>query len=305
MAIRRAGFTLVEVVIVCAFAALFALFLMGAVRTSTLINRDTYVEGEVVEMATRTADELAGVISQADRLNNCWDISNTRQVEGSSPRAGDNLLFQHRWANDSLQPIFGARIRSGDPLSFSGVAPVGTDWQIRAQWVEDTNVRYPSPLSETAFNLDLNGDGAIDATPVRVGHMEVRYYSDAAATTEVVALRKVIGGGVVRVVRDAYQVVGGAVRPVVIFSRPPATWGEVDADAMGDVVRTEADTTPALPSPEYARHNTATPWVYSAATGPADPAVQINLRIIYNPVPGAGGQAELHVMNLRRLVTRR
>ncbi len=115
---RRAGLTLLEVVIVTAIVAVLAIFLAGTIVTSTTMNRDTYIENEIVDLANRAADDMAGALAGAGRFTDCWDISN---VLAGGIVAGDVLEFQDVRTDASGNKIYGARTvrRASDPNAFS------------------------------------------------------------------------------------------------------------------------------------------------------------------------------------------
>lgn len=272
MASRRAGLSLVEVVVVCAVASVLALFLGAAVLASARVNRETTVESEVVAVAARAADELALALSQADRFTAAWGLSN----------AGDQLEFQAVWTNAAGQRVHGARL----PVAETSPDHLQPGWAVRAMWVAEAT------LTE-AGRLDVNGDGDMNDA-VEVGRLELRYYTATTANggVEVPIYRRQIGGGAVRFVRHAFAGPGAAVR---LFGRPPtinAVTG-VDTPNLGQVVRTSAEVAPSGASPAYPH-----------GFGDPDPAVQLNLRVVYDPVPGGDGP-QLHVFDVRRLVARR
>jgi len=288
---RRAGLSLIELVIVLAITTVFLLVMASAVVTSGTMSRDTYVQNELVDLADRTADELAAALAEAGRFTDAWDYSNN----------GDVLEFQHNWFDANFVRIFGYRSTRG-----LGAVDQVADGRLRLVWVEETTGQFGSPLNETRFppaGLDLNGNGASNDAAVRVGRLELRYYGPT--NVEVPHLRRTFGGGAIRFVRDAFQG-GTAMR---IFSRPPGFTASgatlTEAQRVDKVVRTiddaqAADVTvlpgePADPAPNYP----------STDMGPPDPAVQLNLRIVYNPTPGPGGRAELHVLQVSRVVAPR
>lgn len=215
---RRAGLSLVEVAIVTGIAAVLALAVGSMAVSSAQVNRETWVENEVVAVGSQAADELALALSQADRFTDAWDLSN----------AGDQLEFQALWTDDNLTNIVGALLPVG-----GGGDPRRTGWATRALWV-------PEATLPERGQVDINGDGDT-ADDVAVGRIEVRYY-DATANlsgAEVTLYRRRIGGGRVRFVQQAFD--GAPANPVRIFSRPPTTNGVtgVDTQNLQHVVRTE------------------------------------------------------------------
>lgn len=262
---RRAALTLVELVVVLAIASIIALVIGSAVVTSTLVNRETYVENEVVSVASGAADELARVLSQADRFVSATTLS----------ALGDQLRFQARWSTADGQPEFG--ICLPDTLATRIVDGVG-----ELRWVAD------GPGLNESGQVDLNGDGDMTdngVNAVGLGRLEVLYFN--AAGTELEQYRTTIGGGNVRFVRRPCDVNPPATvaAPIFLFSRPPAPEFPVAASnpeglRMTEIVRTEAES-------------------------PSDPAVQLNLRVVHDPIPGPGGARELHLFNVRRVVARR
>lgn len=265
MARRRAGFSIVELVVVMAIASIIALVVGSAMVTSTLVNRETYVENEVVTVASRAADELARVLSQADRFVSASTLS----------AQGDQLRFQARWSTADGQPEFG--IRLPDTLATPLVDGTG---EIR--WVADG-----TGMNESG-QIDLNGDG--DKTDngvnaVGLGRLEVLYFNSAG--TELEQYRTTIGGGTVRFVRRPCDVTPPATTaaPIFIFSRPPAPLFPV-----------------AVSNPEGLRMNEI---VFTESETPSDPAVQLNLRVVHNPIPGGDGSRTLHLFTVRRVVARR
>lgn len=270
---RRAGMSLVEVAVVCGIASILALAVGSMVVSSAQVNRETWVENEVVTIAAQAADELAFAISQADRFTDAWDLSS----------AGDQLEVQSLWTNDTLQPVVGTLlpVRDDDPMRRQA------GWAVRAVWV-------PEATLPERGQIDINGDGDT-ADAVAVGRLELRYYGATANAggTEVPLYTRRIGGGRVRFVRDAFA--GAAANPVRIFSRPPVTSAAgVDTPRLGEVVRTSDEVSAGGPSPDYPH-----------GFGDPDPAVQLNLRVVYEPTPRGDGVVELHVFDVRRLVARR
>ncbi|MCO5171206.1 MAG: hypothetical protein M9894_33295 [Planctomycetes bacterium] len=268
----RAGLSLVEIVVVCGVASVAAIFLGAAVITSARVNRETWVEREVVAVAAQAADELALALSQADRFTAAWGLSS----------AGDQLEFQAVWIDAAGQRVHGARL----PVAESSPDHLKPGWAVRAAWVAEAT------LAESGL-LDIDGDGDANDT-VEVGRIELRYFTAPAASggVEVPLYRRQIGGGAVRFVRHAFA---GPGAPVRLFGRPPtinAVTG-VDTPNLGQVVRTSAEATPGGASPPYPH-----------GFGDPDPAVQLNLRVVYDPVPGGDGP-QLHVFDVRRLVARR
>lgn len=191
---RRAGLTLLEVVIVTAIVAVLAIFLAGTIVTSTTMNRDTYIENEIVDLANRAADDMAGALAGAGRFTDCWDISN---VLAGGIVAGDVLEFQDVRTDASGNKIYGARTvrRASDPNAFS-------DYGVRRL------VFIPErTYNEVAFNLDIDGDGLRTNTAVVVGRMELRTYLGSPpppaaqapfSTTEQQGLRVSFGGRTTR-----------------------------------------------------------------------------------------------------------
>lgn len=270
---RRAGMSLVEVAIVVGIASVLALAVGGMVVSSAQVNQETWVENEVVSVAAQAADELAHALSQADRYTDAWDLSNT----------GDQLEFQALWTNDTLQPQVGALLAVAD----TDPSRRQLGWAVRALWV-------PEATLPERGQIDIDGDGDTSDAVV-VGRIELRYY-DAPANaggSEVTVYRRRIGGGRVRFVREAYE--GAPTSPVRLFSRPPVTSAAgVDTPRLGQVVRTNDEVAAGGPSPDYPH-----------GFGEPDPAVQLNLRVVYEPTPRRDGRVELHVFNVRRLVARR
>lgn len=270
---RRAGMSLVEVAIVCGIASILALAVGGMVVSSAQVNRETWVENEVVSVAAQAADELAYAVSQADRFTDAWDLSNL----------GDQLELQALWTNDTLQASVGALL----PVADDSPSRRQPGWAVRALWV-------PEATLPERGQIDINGDGDM-TDDVAVGRLELRYY-DAPANdggTEATIYRRRIGGGRVRFVREAFD--GAPTRPVRLFSRPPVTSAAgVDTPRLGSVVRTSDELAAGGPSPEY-----------PDGFGEPDPAVQLNLRVVYEPTPRGDGRVELHVFDVRRLVARR
>ncbi len=262
---RRAGLSIVELVVVLSITSIIALMIGAAIVTSTIVNRETYVENEVISVASRAADELARVLSQAERFVSATTLS----------AQGDRLRFQARWSTPDGQPLHG--IRLPDTASTQLV-----DGYAEVRWVADG-----AGLNESG-QVDLNGDGDMTdngAGAVGLGRLEVLYFDGAG--TELPQYRTTIGGGPVRFVRRPCDVNPPAATPapIFIFSRPPAPSFPVAASnpegyRMTQVVATDAETT-------------------------ADPAVQINLRVVHNPIPGSSGARELHLFNVRRVVARR
>lgn len=283
---RRAGLTLVEAAVAVGIVGLLTAVLAGALVTSTAVSRDVWVEEEVVRMAGRTVDTLADELSRAGRFTDAWDLS----------QQGDQLELQHRWCDQSGQVVHGAEL----PLRRPGEAPFGAEWAdrhragwaVRAVWVaEGQPIREASPLG----SVDVNGDGDTNDV-VACGHIELRYYTGtlkSGAAIEQTGLRRQLGGGAVRIVQAAFA---GAATPRRLFARPPVTAlaTGVDTPRRHRVVRTEADTTPGGPSPEYPE-----------VGAPADPSVQLDLRVVYNPVPTPGGQRQVRVLDAVRLVAKR
>lgn len=269
----RTGLTLVELAIVCGVASILALAVGAMVVSSAHVNRETWVENEVVSVAAQAADELAYALSQADRYTDAWDLSNT----------GDQLEFQALWTNDTLQAQLGALL----PVADDDPSRRQTGWAVRALWV-------PEATLPERGQIDIDGDGDMNDA-VAVGRIELRFY-DAPANgggTEVTVYRRRIGGGRVRFVRQAFD--GAPSSPVRIFSRPPVTSAAgVDTPRLGQVVRTVDELTSGGPSPDYPH-----------GFGEPDPAVQLNLRVVYEPTPRGDGRVELHVFDVRRLVARR
>lgn len=269
----RGGLTLVEVVIVCGIASILALAVGGIVVSSAQINRETWVENEVVSIAAQAADELAHALSQADRYTDAWDLSNL----------GDQLEFQSLWTNDTLQAQLGALL----PVADNDPSRRQAGWATRALWVPEAT------LSELG-QIDIDGDGDMNDA-VAVGRIELRIYDGPANAggTEVTVYRRRIGGGRVRFVREAFA--GSPSSPVRIFSRPPVTSAAgVDTPRLSQVVRTVDELTAGGPSPDYPH-----------GFGEQDPAVQINLRVVYEPTPRRDGRVELHVFEVHRLVAHR
>jgi type II secretory pathway pseudopilin PulG len=265
--------SLVEVVVACGIASILALAVGGMVVSSAQVNRETWVENEVVSVAAQAADELAHALSQADRFTDAWDLSS----------AGDQLELQALWTNDTLQPVLGALL----PVSSADPSRRQAGWAVRALWV-------PEATLPERGQIDIDGDGDA-ADTVAVGRLELRYYAAPAngGGAEVTLYRRRIGGGRVRFVQRAFD--GAPSAPVRMFSRPPVTSAAgVDTPRLGEVVRTSDEVAAGGPSPDYPH-----------GFGEPDPAVQLNLRVVYEPTPRGDGKVELHVFNVRRLVARR
>lgn len=279
---RRAGLSLVEMAVVAGLAGLFVVFLAGTVVTSTTMNRDTYVENELVDLANRTADEVAGAISVAGRFTDAFDLS----------AAGDQLEFQETWHDASFVRIYGVRLSAG-ALSPGGVK--------RLVWVQERT------YAETAVRCDVDGDGFITAgSPgtIAIGRLELRTFVVSGSTrVEQTGMRRIFGGGSVRFVRNAL-----ALGSVKMFSRPPMYANTATTMSLTEtlrptlVVRTSDDV--AAGNPVVLTGETAEAE-YTPFEGQPDPAVQINLRIVFNPIPGPGGRPELHAMNVTRIATPR
>lgn len=331
---RRAGLTLIEVIIVSSFAAIFAVFLAGTIVTSTTMNRDTYVENEVVDLANRAADEVASALSGAGRFTDAWDLS----------ELGDQLEFQDTTFTAANARQFGVTL----PGQTVGVPNFGVNGVKRLVFVAERTFN-----EATGFNapVDINGDGDQSDTAVVVGRLELRTYLIAnPAFIEQTGLRRTYGGGSTRFCQ----------RPLdqPIFGRTPHTsWTanvppapptlRIWASRAGQIVRTEDDVNtvvtpltnhdpldidgdPTIQIGETAFGAGRTPFTYYRAPvtgfmdarvddgGPVDPldtdpspppitqpdtAVRLNLRVVYNPTPDARGRAEVHAFSLVRTVT--
>lgn len=282
---RRAGFSLIEIVIVVAFVAVFMTLIFGAVFASAIVQRDTITESEVVAFASKTMDTVSRELVQAGQINQCAGFG----------AEGTQIEWYHvNYVDDdpllAMRPLLGARLPTGVFQRF---------WKVRALWVEDTSAAHPSPWNETVLGVDLNGNGNATDTAVRVGHLELRYFSDddedvndvgdPTPPTEVPAFRQVIGGGPVKIVRDAFG--GSTATPVRMFARPPLTNPATGVDE------------PRLGLGSYIG---ATAFRgQSEETANPDRGVLLMLRFVSTPTPNAQGRPEVSIYEARRLITPR
>jgi hypothetical protein len=261
----RAGLTLIEMSVVLTFVSLFALLLMGAVRTSTMVNRDTWCEGEVVDVAERTVDDVAKVFAQAGEFIVAGDAATL---------AGERVQFQSTY----------------DPIESPGPQLVSTQlgifypdtsnaswkagWRYDVQWVAN-GAQHADIVSPIPGNsVDMDEDGVIAGDLVDMGVIRIRVVDNAGATV----VDRFVGGGAVRIVRS----VGPAGAPTRIFSRPPTL------------------ANPSSATPSMLDHSTEVLQI----TPVMDQGVQINLKVAYNAIR-SGNMIEQHVARVSRVVTRR
>lgn len=275
---RTAGLTLVELMIVAAIVAMIAGVLGSAVVSSSALSREVYVDDETIRAASTTIDTLADELSRAGRY--------TRSQAAVIPfggLAGEAIEFQNRWADASSQAAFGLELPGG-----AGATPLfgstwnakhRLDWRIRAVFVAEATL----PEAHTLGSFDINNDGDTSDT-VTVGRMELRYFSSTTDASEVVGMRRALGGRTVRVVRDARNGTSGTDSEVRIFSRPNAVDLTTGAETSRRHLQVLAD---------------------DGTPPPADPSVLINLRIVHNPVPDAMHRRMFRLVSVSRLSARR
>lgn len=231
---RRAGFTLVEAVISLSLVAVVALLVGSALLTSSQVSSESYVEGEVVGLATRVLDEACDPLATASAIT-------------AAAADGSGVRVQHTWGLADGSTAVGACLSPSQRLPGHSVEVL---------WVAD-----PVSIDETTLKLDWNFDGDLADATTALGHLEARVYDAPTGGTEQTRFRRQIGAARTRIVS------GGAGSPVqLIFSQAGA---------------------PAAP----------------LAAGAA--ALQLNLAIVHDPIPGPNGKPERHFLRATRTVALR
>jgi hypothetical protein len=232
---RRSGLTLVEAAIAASLVGLVALLVGSALLTSSQVSSESYVEGEVVGLATRVLDEATDPLATATAITEA---------------DGLHVRVQHTWGLADGSTALGAVLSPGQ--RFPG-------WSVELRWVAD-----PVSISEPATKLDWNFDGDATDAATLLGHLELRVFDAPTGGTEQTHLRRPIGAARTRLVA------GGAASPASpvlnIFSR---------VGAPASLVTT------------------------------SDTALQLNLAVVHDPIPGANGQPERHALRVTRTVALR
>ncbi len=138
-------------------------------------------------------------------------------------------------------------------------------------------------LNENVARVDINGNGNNTDTAVTVGRLHLQLLDAGGSTISIGGgnIRERVFGGLgsrTRIVRDAF-IGGTAVR---MFSTTP---------------------TVALPAPG----NVATPVIVGGGQPGQgdDAAVQVNMTIVRDPYPAAGGERAIQIFRMSRVVARR
>lgn len=270
---RRAGFTFSEVAIVLAFVSFFAVFMSSALLTANAVNNETYFESEVLQVTSRLMNDLQQELSQA---------ADYRSIDGTTP-ASAPYTAAPRWCTEF-------RFHHGQDADGNLALEPGV-WDLRGQsstWQADfsyqTTFVTEGALNETVARVDINGDGDALDTAVPVGrlHLQLRNAANGTVSVGSGAVREKVFGGLgsrTRIVREAYA--GGVA--VRMFSTPPTT---------------------ATPAPG----NLAVPVLAATGGQPGqgdDTAVQVNVTIVHDPYPSAGGEKAIQIFRLSRIVARR
>lgn len=264
----RRGASLLEIMLVTGFVAFFALVLGGAMHTGTLVSRDTSVDVELSDLASRIAHEVQGRVMTAT----------TSPLPAAVPQGAEwgpladppRYDLQQRWAD-------GAALLEGAVLTPMRREP---GWRTRITFVQDTGV-YRGLFDERKHKVDvpagrdLDGNGVIDVLGIglpdgdqldvfQLGRLEVQFFDAAGLPVPFEGLR--FGGGRTFVLWNATN----SPRLKPLFSK---------VENGGEESSLPAEAT--------------------------DAAVQLNLTVLHLPVPGADGRPEVRCLNISRAVSPR
>lgn len=264
----RRGASLLEIMLVAGFVAFFAIVLGGAVQTGTLISRDTSVDVELSDLASRIAEEVQGRAVRA--LVSPRPAAVPQGANWGPAASPPRYDLQQRWAE-------GAALVDGAFVSPTRREP---GWTTRITFVQDTSV-LGGLLDERRLNLDvpagrdLDGNGVIDVLGVgqadgdltdvfQLGRIEVQFFDENGVRVPFEGLR--FGGG-----------------------RTFVLWNHTNAPRLR----------PLFSKVENGGEESVRP------ADEADLAFQLNLTVVHLPVPGADGRPEVRCLNLSRAVSPR
>lgn len=265
---HQRGASLLEIMLVTGFVAFFALVLGGAMHTGTLVSRDTSVDVELSELASRIAHEVQGRAITA--IISPLPAAIPKDASWGPLADPPRYELQQRWAD-------GAALVDGAVLTPTRREP---GWLTRITFVQDTSV-HGGLFDERKHELDvpagrdLDGNGVIDVLAVgqpdgdmldvfQLGRIEVQFLDANGLPVPFEGLR--FGGG-----------------------RTFVLWNQTNAPRLK----------PLFSKVENGGEESSLP---AEAT---DAALQLNLTVLHLPVPGADGRPEVRCLNISRAVSPR
>lgn len=269
----RAGFTLVEVSIVVAFAALLVGYVASIALTASAVNRDTYIENDLVQLGNRILDEAAESIGGG---------ANFTAV--SAAAATPFVRYQHEW-DDDLDGIAETTDSDGVLTLGARLSPTRyvATWSSQLVWIDEgIDVR------ESVARVDLNGDGDTLDT-LDCGRLELQFFN--AAT-----------GGTIQNPRQPLS--QGRVFVLNQF-RSSAETGARATDGIDNDLDGAIDGADVGPHDVFLFSRVGFPGTLPAVT---DRTVQLNLNLVHLPTPRAGGGnggpvADIRTLRLLRVIT--
>lgn len=325
------SYSLLEIVIVAAIVSGLTVLLGAMIQTSTYVNRDVWIHNEVADLGTRLADEVQGYLVQA--VDNPLNSTPVQTLIGNqtvhpfrpTPRTEANngvnfvppgdLDFETPGnqgpgstaaTNFLLRPSFTFRMRYGfnpaDGTPLEGAALSARDQiqngMVRIRWVPDPNPRTyqaglnPGEVTEAFLNRDINGDNIVTTGNTRrylVGHLALEFLNPDGSPS---ASRLEIGRrSPVRVLWNAT----GANAPTPLL-KPMFGQVPVDVNFDGDT----ADTNEV--SADWVAYHRHLPSTGCTTNCQNEQAIQLNLTVLHDPIPGAAGNRETAIFRIQRVI---
>lgn len=276
---RRAGFTLVEVSVVVAFASLLVGYVASIALTTSTVNRDTYIENDLLLLGNKILDEAAESVGGAANF--------TAVSANAAAPFTPFVRYQHEW-DDDADGIAEATDSDGVLTLGARLSPTRytASWSTQLQWIDEG-----LDIREAVAQLDLNLDGDTNDV-LDCGRLEVQHFNAATGGTLQQSTRQPLSQGRVFVLNQFRS---------AAETGPRATDG-LDNDLDGAV-----DAADNAASDVYLFSRVGQPGVLPQTL---DRAIQLNLNLVHLPTVragtrGGGPVAEIKTLRLKRVITLR